>query len=423
MSGYARIRRTITVAGVLFLAGCALLSSAAWGAPPTVAITSPSAGATVKGTVTVTATATSAAGDYMSSIAIYDGVNSVGSDSCQSQVTCTASVNWAATGLSGSHSLTARARSGSGETSTSAAVVVNVESPPPTVAVTSPLDGSTVAGSIAIAVSSATDPSQTDYPTGISVFDGVNSLGSVSCQSQQVCEGSVRWNATGLGGVHSLTARVRTNRGLSVTSAPVSVTVSSPRPTVTITSPKAGAALRRKLTVKVAGATDPTQVDYPTGITVYDGTSSIGSISCQGQQSCAGSVVWDARQAKGRHTLTAVIRTNTGRTATSPAVKVGVAARKKPKPSCKLSSFSLKVGSSTRGRCTMSGVPARTRVAIQVRAGKSWQTVVSGKVASGGRFNFTLRGTKRKTFDLWVLVGASSKTTSARRHIGILRFR
>lgn len=377
----------------------------------------------VKGTVTVTATAAAGSGDYVSSITIYDGVNSVGSGSCQSQPTCTVSVNWKATGLTGQHSLTARASTGAGLSTTSAAVVVNVESPPPAVAVTSPAVGSTVAGAVVVSASAATDPSQDDYPTSISVYDGTKSLGSVSCQGQQTCQGSVKWNATGLSGPHTLTATLRTNRSLSVTSAPTPVTIVSPAPTVTITNPRVGASLRRKITVKVSGQTDPTQVDYPTSITIYDGTSSIGFVSCQGQQRCAGSVIWDARRLNGRHSLTAVVRTNTGRSATSAAVSVGARVKTKPAPRCTLSSFSVKRKQPVRGRCAMAGVPAGTRAAIQYRSGRRWKTAVSGRVRSRGRFSFTLRGARRAKFDLWILVRASSRTSQARGHIGILRIR
>ena len=384
-------------------------------------ITAPAADSTVKGTVAVTASAAAVDGDTMASITFYDGVDQIGTGTCQSQPTCTASVSWKATGLSGQHSLTARARTSTSLTTTSAAVLVNVESPPPAVSITSPAADSTVAGAIVLSLSAATDPSQEDYPTNVSVFDGVNRIGGITCQSQQTCQGTVNWNATGLTGLHTLTATVRTNRSLSVTSAPTPVTIVSPAPNVTITNPPRGAALRRKITVKVSGRTHPSQVDYPTSITVYDGTSTIGSVNCQGQQTCAGSVPWDARSLSGRHSLTAVIRTNTSRTATSAAIVVGTRIKRAISPSCTLSRMSATLGQAVRGRCKMTGVPKGTRVAIQYRSGQTWKTAVSGRVGTGGRFNFTLRGTRRARFDLYVLVSGSSRTKSARARIGILR--
>jgi hypothetical protein len=272
-----------------------------------------------------------------------------------------------------------------------------------------------------VSASTATDPSQDDYPTSISVYDGTKSIGYVSCQSNQTCQGSVKWNATGLSGPHTLTATVRTNRGVSVTSAPIPVTIVSPAPTVTITNPRRGASLRRRITVKVSGRTDRTQVDYPSSISVYDGTSSIGYVSCQGQQICAGSVTWDARSLSGRHVLTAVIRTDTGRSATSPPVTVGARAKRKVTPRCTLSSSSVRLRQKVTGRCTMPGVPAGTRAAVQYRSGGRWKTAVGGRVASGGRFRFVLRGARHRTFDFWILVRPSSRTLSARAHIGTLR--
>ncbi len=186
---------------------------------PSVSITSPTAGTTVKGTVSISATATAAAGDYITSISIYDGVNYVGYVNCQDQQTCTGSVQWQATGLSGQHTLTAKASANAGGSTTSAADTVNVVTPAPTVSITSPATGSTVAGETNIALSAATDPALSDYPTSISVSDGANYLGDVSCEGQTTCAGTVQWNATGLTGTHNLTATVETNQGAKATTS------------------------------------------------------------------------------------------------------------------------------------------------------------------------------------------------------------
>ena len=261
--------------------------------PPSVSISSPSNGSTVKGSVTITATATANSGDEVVRINFNDGANGLSSYYCDGGQTCTGSIQWDATGLSGQHSITASASTYDGYESTSSAVVVNVQSPAPTVTIDSPKAGATVAGTITVQASAATDPSQSDYPDRISVSDGVNSIGDIYCQGQQTCSGSVQWQATGLSGPHTLTATVQTDNELVVTSPGTTVTVVSPPPTVRITSPHTGALLGRVIRVSAAGKTDPSQNDYPSRISISDGANSIGDIYCQGQQTCSGSVEWD----------------------------------------------------------------------------------------------------------------------------------
>ena len=208
--------------------------------------------------------------------------------------------------------------------------------------------------------------------------------------------------------------------GLSVFSAPVDVTVESPAPTVTLTSPAPGTALGRVLRIHAVAATDPSQVDYPTSIYFYDGRSQLGSVSCQGQQTCEGTVSWDARHEHGAHRLSAIVHTEEGRAARSPAVDVGAARPRRVRPHCELSTTSAAIGKLVRGSCTMSGAPKGTRVQIQARGHHRWATVVTGQVDGGGRYRFRLRGGRRATYDLWVAVSATRRTAFARAHIGTL---
>ena len=397
--------------------------SLAWGTTGlTVSITSPTAGATIDGTITLTALASEAPNlGSVDSITFYDGANKIGYYLCTTAAQpCAASVTWDGSGLSGQHSLTAVAVGFlNGAQTTSAPVAVTVVSPPPTVSITGPTAGSTVSGAIAVTATAATDASQSDYPTTIVLSDGVNALGDITCEAQSTCQGSVKWNATGLTGPHTLTATVQTHTGLTATSTPVMVTVLSPGPTVRILSPAAGASLGRKIHIGVSGRTDPTQVDYPTSIKVYDGAQSIGVVRCQGQETCTGSVSWDARKLTGEQQLVAVIRTHTQRSAMSAPVDVGVAI-KKIMPRCTLSSLSVAVGQPVRGQCTLTGAPTGTYVAVQYRSNGRWLTVVSGDV-SRGRFVFTLLDSQPTTTDLWVFVSGTSRTRPARTRIGTLR--
>lgn len=133
MTRVSRLRRGLSVF-VLAMAtalavGFSCMPSIADASAPSVSITSPTPGTTVKGTVSISATATAAAGDYITSISIYDGVNYVGYVNCHDQQTCAGSVQWQATGLSGQHTLTAKASANAGGSTTSAADTVNVVTP------------------------------------------------------------------------------------------------------------------------------------------------------------------------------------------------------------------------------------------------------------------------------------------------------
>jgi Bacterial Ig domain len=407
----------------------ALLAIAPWTAyadppTPTISITSPTAGSTVMGDVTITATATAGPGDYPNYISYRDGVNDIGSTNCEGQRTCTTSIKWPATGLSGQHTLTAYVATSEGGSATSAPVTVTVVSPPPTVSITSPTPGSTVEGTVSISVSGATDPSQVDYPTSIDVYDGVNYLNSVDCQGQQTCQGSVSWRTTGMSGPHTLTAKIHTNKGVSEISAPVTVTVVSPPPTVTITNPRSGTPLNGGvIIVSASGATNPSQVDYPTSISIYDGTGEVGNFGCQGQTTCSGSVRWNTSGLKGAQKIYAEIHTNTGRTANSPVVVVGNSpGRRHSSASCHLRSFAVPLRRADRGYCVIHGAPARTPVDLQYRnLSGGWTTVVRGHVMRGGRFTFTLRGAKRATFPLSLLIGSSRLYVTTRVSIGTLQ--
>jgi hypothetical protein len=421
---------TVLPVGLLSIVGVfsPAIASAEAPPPPTVTITTPSEGATVKGTVTIEAVARAGAGDQLTSISFYDGVNHIEDFECEGQEACTATIQWEATGLSGPHTLTARADTRASLSTTSAPVTVTVLSPPPTVSITAPANGATVKGTVTISASGATDPSQVDYPTEIIVYDGINTVGSIECQGQKTCQGSVSWHATGLSGTHTLTAQIRTHNRLEATSPPVTVHVLSPPPSVAITSPHSGARLGGTLTVAVSGSTDPSQVDYPTSIVVFDGVSEIGQIGCQGQQSCAGSLKWNTKGLTGAHTLTAVIHTHTNRSATSSPIVVGASPQRRPAPkpaataSCHLATPTVRLRRRDHGVCIVHGAPAGTRVEVQYRKGAgAWRTAVRGHVGRRGRFHFVLHGSSPADYALTLVIGSSSVSSAARVAIGSLQ--
>ena len=107
--------------------------------PPTVALTAPASGATVSGSVTVSATASDNVG--VARVDFFDGTTLVGSDASAPY-----SVAWnTANAANGTHTLTATAVDAAGNSATSAAVTVTVSNtappPPRTCATTSQLLG------------------------------------------------------------------------------------------------------------------------------------------------------------------------------------------------------------------------------------------------------------------------------------------
>ena len=186
-------------------------------APPTVAITSPSPGANVSGTITVSANATDDVGVVGVQFKL-DGANLGAEDTAGPY-----SVSWnTTTAANGSHTLSAVARDAAGNTRTSAAVTVTVsnDTAPPTVAITSPGPGANVSGTITVSAS-ATDNVAV---AGVQFkLDGAN-LGTEDTASPY----SVSWDTTtAADGSHTLSAVARDAAGNTGTAAAVSVTVSN----------------------------------------------------------------------------------------------------------------------------------------------------------------------------------------------------
>lgn len=111
--------------------GVATASSASASSYPTVSITSPASGSTVEGTVSVSVSAATdpSQSDYPNFIDVYADSNSIARVYCTyGDSTCSGSVNWDTTGLSGQHTLVAELTTYNSVTATSATVTVNVYS-------------------------------------------------------------------------------------------------------------------------------------------------------------------------------------------------------------------------------------------------------------------------------------------------------
>jgi hypothetical protein len=177
---------------------------------PTVSITAPTA-TFIQGTVQVTATASD--NQAVSRVEFYDGATLIGTDT-----TAPYSVSWNTTGLpSGARTLSAKAYDAAGNVQQDSRTV-SVDNTPPTVAITSPLNGGTVFLSTTIQAS-ATDNS--NIVTQVVFYDGTTVIGTDTTAPY-----SVSWSTLLLTrGPHTLTARATDSAGNVTTSAGVIVTV------------------------------------------------------------------------------------------------------------------------------------------------------------------------------------------------------
>src|SRR2546425_1113195 len=125
--------------------------------PPTVSLTAPAAGATVLGTMTVSAGATDNVGIVGVQFKL-DGINLGAEDTANSY-----SISWNSTlAANGTHTLAAVARDAAGNTATSAAVSVTVDNTPPIISSVSAFNISSSQATITWATNQASD-SQVEY--------------------------------------------------------------------------------------------------------------------------------------------------------------------------------------------------------------------------------------------------------------------
>jgi hypothetical protein len=188
--------------------------------PPTVSITGPANGATVSGSVNVTANASDDFG--VTQVEFFVDGSSIGVDNSAPYA-----VTWnTTTAPNGSHTVTATARDTANQTtSTSINVTVNnvVVDNPPTVSISSPANGATVAGSQVVMATASDDfgVSQVEF-----FVDGV-SIGIDPAAPYQMT-----WNTTTEpNGPHTVSATAR-DTASQTTSTSIDVTVNNPPPTL-----------------------------------------------------------------------------------------------------------------------------------------------------------------------------------------------
>jgi chitodextrinase len=285
--------------------------------PPSVSLTAPGNGATVQGTVTVSASAS----DNVSVAGVQfrlDGANLGGEDTAAPY-----SVSWSTTGAAnGSHTLTAVVRDAAGNVTTSTAVTVTVsngpppDTTPPSVSVTSPANGATVRGMVTLTASASDNVGV----VGVQFFgDGMALAGEVTTPPYSVSVDSTASSD----GSHTLTAVARDAAGNVTTSTAVTVTVSNAPPpdttppSVSLASPANGTTLQGTVTVS-ASASDSVGV---AGVQFKLDGANLGAENTSAPYAAS----WNTNGVgNGSHTLTAVARDAAGNVATSAAVTVTV---------------------------------------------------------------------------------------------------
>lgn len=291
--------------------------------PPNIAISSPTNSSTVSGVITVTANATD--NTAVASVQFQLDGSALGGPLTAPPY----QISWDTSAASdGSHTLTAIATDPSGNRATSAPVTVTVSnnppppSSPPSVSITAPANGATLSGLVTVSADASENGGQI---TQVQFQLDGNALAAPLTQSPY----QISWDTTtASNGTHTLTAIATDSAGNTVTSAPVTITVSNgpAPPVVAITSPANGATVAGAVSVS-ANATDNggsiTQVQFQ-----LDGNALGAPVTQSPYQ-----ISWDtAAASNGSHTLTAVATNNAGDRTTSTPVTVTVSNTSAPPP-------------------------------------------------------------------------------------------
>ena len=185
---------------------------------PTVALTAPANGATVSGTVNLTATATDNVGVAGVQF-LLNGANLGPEDTTSAYTT-----SWnTTTATNGTYTLTARARDAAGNITTSTARTVTVnnttaDTTAPTVALTGPADGASVSGTVTITATASDNVGV----AGVQFLVNGDPLGAEDTSSPY---STSVVTTPAQNGTYTLTARARDAAGNITTSAPITVTV------------------------------------------------------------------------------------------------------------------------------------------------------------------------------------------------------
>jgi len=293
---------------------------------PVISITSPSSGSsfTSGSNITITVTAVETNGT-ISNISLYNGMGVLLGASG------TSPFNYIdANVIAGSNTYTAVATDAYGVSATSNTVkvtVTNISIPPslPVVSITSPVNGSSfTTGSNVTITSSASEANGTI--SNISLYNGAGALlGSSGTSPYNYIDANL------LAGTHTYTAKVTDANSVSVTSSPITVTVTAPpSPVIAITSPVNGSKFTAGSYITIIATASETNGTIRK-VAFYNGKIFLGTVTnpaagpAPGGTGGAGSpysFTWN-NVAAGYYSLTAIAYDNNNRTA-STTVSVNI---------------------------------------------------------------------------------------------------
>lgn len=263
---------------------------------PTVSITAPTNGSVItEDLVSLRASATPAVG---SDATIEYVEYKVGGQSVAWGYAPDFEATWDTTTLNGSYTLVATAYDSAYDSADSTPVSVTVNHPVAAVSITAPTAGSTVRGN-AVPVSATVTPVAGTTISWVEFFvDGGTSIGFDSEAPY-----AVEWNSAGLSGTHEVTAAATDSANHTGVSAPVSVTVDNPLPSVSITAPEERQALDPGMvTFTAAPEPNPDSLAAITRVDFEVDGSVVGTVNAPGPYSTQ----WDGTYAYDLHTLVAI---------------------------------------------------------------------------------------------------------------------
>jgi RHS repeat-associated protein len=270
---------------------------------PTVSISSPASGAAFSAPATITLAATAADADgTIAKVDFYQGTTLLGTSTAAPY-----SFSWTNV-AGGSYSLTAVATDDRGGTSTSAAVSITANAPP-SVSITSPANGATLAAPADVTVTAtASDPEGS--LAKVDFYQDATLVGTVTTAPYSITLSQL------VSGSYALTAVATDGAGATTTSTAVTIRVNT-APTVSITSPTSGATSAAPANITLA-ATASDLDGTIASVAFYYGTTLIATRTTPPY-----TFTWTGVP-QGSYSLTAVATDDLGTSTTSTAVPVTV---------------------------------------------------------------------------------------------------
>ena len=274
-----------------------------------VALTSPSANASLTGnsTVTLSANATATAPATVASVAFFVDGNQVGIDN-----TSPYAVSWVAT-PAGVHTVSARVTDSNGNVADSAGINVTVGTVSlPTVSITAPIVGSNAVVGAPVTITATAAAGSSGSLTKVDFYADATLIGSDTTSPY-----GITWTPTAAGGPN-LNARVTDSNGITANAVPVPIIVNpAGTPTITLSMVGGGGSLVVPVgssRMLVAATADDGVVDrvdfYLDGVLL--GTDGVAPYTLN----------YVASTEVGAHQFTAIVTDNSGLTTTSNAVAV-----------------------------------------------------------------------------------------------------